>query len=205
MSMDAISVEVMRREVSGNAILMRVSDESVDRFGTIVTASGYRLENYRKNPVILNGHRFDDVTEVIGCAPRTWIENGCLMQVWEFAVDANPKAVIAHRLYAGGYCRAASVRFIPIRSRQERHGGQLIVRHLEQELTEVSACGVGINANALARALGEVGAPASVVDAARAFTQPHPALSPIVQVPNRELGIVAREVARAAARISRMR
>ena len=34
------------------------SDESVDRYGDIIRASGWQLDNFRKNPVLLFAHDF---------------------------------------------------------------------------------------------------------------------------------------------------
>jgi hypothetical protein len=37
------------------------SDETVDRYGDIIRASGWQLGNYRQNPVLLFGHQSDSL------------------------------------------------------------------------------------------------------------------------------------------------
>jgi hypothetical protein len=46
------------KAVNSEARTMRfvASDESVDRYGDIIRASGWQLENFRKNPVLLFAH-----------------------------------------------------------------------------------------------------------------------------------------------------
>ncbi len=47
---------------SARAILDFVaSNETLDRYGEIIAASGWRLENYRRNPVFQNAHQYGDV------------------------------------------------------------------------------------------------------------------------------------------------
>lgn len=51
------------------------SDETVDRAGEIVKADGWELENYMKNPIILFGHDYRDIKNVVGRATRVYVEN----------------------------------------------------------------------------------------------------------------------------------
>src|SRR5213592_228794 len=44
------------------------SDETLDRYGEIIVASGWRLENYRRNPVFQNAHQYGDVIFTLGRA-----------------------------------------------------------------------------------------------------------------------------------------
>ena len=77
-------------DTSAPVIDIRVSDETLDRYGEIITASGWRLDNYRKNPVIQNAHQYGDVIFTLGKALQTEVVGSALVQRWEFAVDANP-------------------------------------------------------------------------------------------------------------------
>src|SRR5258706_3824279 len=77
-------------EASEPVIDIRVSDETLDRYGEIINASGWRLENYRNNPVIQNAHHYGDVIFTLGKALQTDVVGSELIQRWEFAVDANP-------------------------------------------------------------------------------------------------------------------
>ena len=132
---------------------IRVSDETLDRYGEIITASGWRLDNYRKNPVIQNAHQYGDVIFTLGKALQTEVVGSALVQRWEFAVDANPFARIAYDLYRGGFLNSASVGFIPIRWENGNEKTAWSRKYLEQELLEVSAVGIPANPNALMLAL----------------------------------------------------
>lgn len=146
---------------------MRASDETLDRYQEVIVASGWRLENYRRNPVIQNAHQYGDIIFTIGQALKTWVSGKELLQTWKFAAQENPFAKIARDLYRGGYLRAASVGFVPIRWEDGHSPGSAAVsgaaervarsafrrRYLEQELLEVSAVGIPANPNALALAV----------------------------------------------------
>src|SRR5438094_146508 len=86
------------------------SDETLDRYGEIISASGWRLENYRRNPVFQNAHQYGDIIFTLGKALITEVRElagrAALFQRIEFATDINPMARIAHGLYKGGFLRA---------------------------------------------------------------------------------------------------
>jgi len=148
---------------------IRVSDETLDRYGEIITAGGWRLENYRRNPVIQNAHQYGDVTFTLGKALRTEVVGAALIQRWEFAVDANPIARIAHGLYRGGFLNTASVGFIPMRWENGNEQTSWRRKYLEQELLEVSAVGIPANPNALMLALKAGAIVENEVDELRRF------------------------------------
>src|SRR5437867_2026681 len=91
------------------------SDETLDRYDEIIVASGWRLENYRRNPVFQNAHQYGDVIFTLGRALITGVRPGRLFQRIEFATEVNPMARIAYGLYKGGFLNAVSVGFIPLR------------------------------------------------------------------------------------------
>jgi len=95
------------------------STETLDRYDEILSAGGWRLDNYRRNPVFQNAHQYGDIIFTLGKGLITEVRqiNGrpALYQKIEFAVDANPMARIAYGLYKGGFLNAVSVGFIPLR------------------------------------------------------------------------------------------
>lgn len=134
------------------------SDETPDRFGEVILAAGWRIENYRRNPVFQNAHQYGDVVHTLGRALVTEVRpagrgsgSAHLFQRIEFAVDVNPLARIAYGLYKGKFLSAVSVGFIPLRWEAppdpDRAGYRR--RYLEQELLEVSAVAIPANPNAL--------------------------------------------------------
>jgi HK97 family phage prohead protease len=134
-----------------------VSDETLDRYNEVIVASGWKLDNYLRNPVFQNSHQYGDIIYTIGRAliteVRTVADRKVLFQRVEFATEANPIAKIAYNLYKGRFLNAVSVGFIPIRWEMGEPGDQIARRYTEQELLEVSAVGIPANPNALALGL----------------------------------------------------
>jgi len=95
-----------------------VSDETLDRYNEVIVASGWKLDNYLRNPVFQNSHQYGDIIYTIGRAltteVRTVADRKVLFQRVEFATDANPIAMIAYNLYKGKFLNAVSVGFIPL-------------------------------------------------------------------------------------------
>ncbi len=140
-------------------LTMIASTQTVDRHGDTIIQAGWDLAPYKKNPVILNSHNYFDATEVIAKAKSTKIEGkgkkAKLVQVWEFAVEENPKAKIIFDLYAGGFLHASSVGFIPRKFAENKDGSRDWYTIEEAELLEVSAVSVPANAAAtLAKSIG---------------------------------------------------
>ena len=153
--------------VSSSAVLDFISsDETLDRYDEIISASGWRLENYQRNPVFQNAHQYGDIIFTLGKALITEIRPGRtssasphLFQRIEFATDVNPMARIAYGLYKGKFLNAVSVGFIPMKWENGNAGESKVQspkskveyrrRYLEQELLEVSAVGIPANPNAL--------------------------------------------------------
>jgi hypothetical protein len=99
------------------------SDESLDRYGEVINASGWRLEAYRRNPVFQNAHQYGDIMFTLGKALITEVRTGesggragmHLFQRIQFATEINPIARIAYGLYKGKFLNAVSVGFVPLR------------------------------------------------------------------------------------------
>jgi HK97 family phage prohead protease len=129
------------------------SDETVDRYGEIISASGWQLDNYRRNPVFQNAHQYGDILFTLGRAVTTELRSQggrpSLCQRIQFATQANPMARIAYELYRGGFLNAVSVGFIPRRWENGATDSGYARKYLEQELIEVSAVGIPANPNAL--------------------------------------------------------
>ena len=139
-------------------LTMVASTQDEDRHGDVVIQSGWILDNFLKNPVILNSHRYDDMTEIIAKATRTEIigkgKKSRLEQDWKFAVNENPKAKIIFDLYANEFASASSVGFIVRKFKQNQDGTTDWYTIEEAELLEVSGVSVPANARALAKAKG---------------------------------------------------
>jgi hypothetical protein len=117
------------------------SDETLDRYGEIIVARGWQLDNYRCNPVFQNAHQYGDVIFTLGKALMTEVRDGRLYQRVEFATEVNPMARIAYGLYKGKFLNGSNA----IKDFRRKY--------IEQELLEVSAVGIPANPNALALGL----------------------------------------------------
>jgi hypothetical protein len=91
------------------------SDETLDRYDEIISAYGWKLDTYKKNPVFQNAHQYGDVIFTLGRALLTEVRAGKLLQRIQFATDVNPMARIAYGLYKGKFLNAVSVGFVPLR------------------------------------------------------------------------------------------
>lgn len=130
-----------------------ISTASVDRERDTIAVEGWRLENYRRNPVVLWAHSYRDLP--VGRAVEVSVADGRLTSVAEFPTrEVNPFADTVYQMLRSGYLRATSVGFAPVKwvYNQERRG----VDFLEQELLEYSVVPVPANPEALqmARAAG---------------------------------------------------
>jgi len=113
--------EAPRINSSNSCLDFISSDETLDRYGEIISAAGWRLENYRRNPVFQNAHQYGDVIFTLGRALITEVREvgtsrrSVLFQRIQFATDVNPMARIAYGLYKGKFLNAVSVGFVPLR------------------------------------------------------------------------------------------
>jgi len=172
------------------------STEAVDRYGDIIRTSGWKLDNYRKNPVFLWAHKSGEPP--IGRTVDVHVETApvpALIQHVEFADAATYKfADTVFHLYKGGYMRAVSVGFMPLAaptritdSEGNATGGY---EFTSQELLELSAVSLPANPEALARMQSRGFAAA---DLERVFT---PAMSE--EAVYRELIAVHQEISKIA-------
>lgn len=145
------------------------SDESSDRQGDVIRVNGWDFKNFKKNPVALWGH---DASKLpIG---RVFsFEKGAkrdglpaLFESIEYATaEQNPEADLIYRLVQGGFIKAVSVGFIPIKSNypqtEEQRAslglGQFGVLYEKQEQIELSQCSIPANPNALMSAAKSFG------------------------------------------------
>jgi HK97 family phage prohead protease len=141
---------------SSRSVAFIFSDESVDRSGDVIKANGWQLDKFSQNSVALWAHQADQPP--IGRASSVRVSNRKLLGNIEFAgADIYPMADQVFRLVKGGFLKAVSVGFRPIKWKFSSDPARpLGIDFLEQELLEISVCPVPANSNALieARAAG---------------------------------------------------
>jgi HK97 family phage prohead protease len=125
------------------------SDESLDRYNEIISANGWVLDSYLKNPVFQDSHDYSTILRTIGKATVTQVRDGKLFQRIHFAVNANPLAKIAYALYKGGFLNAVSVGFVPVKWQNGDSTTGFNRKYTKQILLETSAVAIPANPNAL--------------------------------------------------------
>jgi HK97 family phage prohead protease len=137
------------------------STADVDRYGDVIEVAGWDLKNYKKNPVVLWAHDYQQppIGKTVAVSKT---DQGLTFQVKFPRPDEYPFADTIYKLYLGGYLCATSVGFRdlkrePILGKPDPASGgyqpQTGWRYLEQELYELSCVPVPANPNAVMMAV----------------------------------------------------
>ena len=132
--------------ISDEALDFVLSDATPDRYGDVIDANGWVLDNFKKNPIALFNHRSDFP---IGRWENLAIKDGALRGHLHMAPKGTSDRIDELRaLIDAGILRAVSVGFMPIESkaRSRTEMGEL---YLKQELVETSLVSVPANPNAV--------------------------------------------------------
>lgn len=155
-SLDGATTDSARRRIRFIA-----SDESVDRYGDVIRASGWELDNFRRNPQLLYGHGRAPGLATIGRVVSIDVVQTRLIADCEFMPDGmNDFADTVWRAVEAGFLKASSVGFMPtvepnlIRGDADESGYRPITgfEFIGQELLELSVVPVPANPAALALA-----------------------------------------------------
>jgi hypothetical protein len=130
-----------------------INTNEVDRYQTIVEPRGGRFDNYKRNPVLLWSHGMD---AAFGFIPIGQVKSLTVKDTEVVAkivfFDTKLGRDIGN-LYAKRQCRGFSIGFIPLSYTIELVNERPIIRYVEWDLVELSACSVPANASSLARSL----------------------------------------------------
>ena len=127
-----------------------ISTASIDRYGDTVAVDGWKVSNFRKNPVVLWMH--DNAMLPVGKATNVRIEDGVL----KARVTFTPSGLVRYNdivleMLKTGFLSATSVGFIPLKyafvDNDPKRGFGIDFQ--EQELLEFSIVTVPANAEAL--------------------------------------------------------
>lgn len=143
------AVETLSKRANGGRIA--ISTSALDRQNDRVFMSGARTDKYIKNPIVQWGHSYGDPWTTVGKTTKLAIEPDRIIADFELRPPANehdPQNIV-RLLWDGGWIKAASIGFIPLRTQPNEAGG---LDHLEWELLEWSLVQIPANASALALA-----------------------------------------------------
>lgn len=134
------------------SVRFTISTDSIDRHGDTVSVDGWKLENYRKNPVVLWGHDYSMLP--VGKARDLRVEDGKLKATVVFTAQGVSRFNdTVFELIKGGFLNATSVGFSPKKwSWSEDDDRRLGIDFEEQELLEFSVVSVPANPEALIEA-----------------------------------------------------
>lgn len=131
------------------------STESVDRDGDILLAAGARLDNFRRNPVVMYAHNYQDLPVAKALEIEAIPGQGLRAQIQFPPKGVSERADTVHGMWAGGFLNAASVGFVPSKweerktdngSEAPRQGGRI---YTNWELLEFSIVPIPSNSDAL--------------------------------------------------------
>lgn len=121
-----------------------ISTSTVDRDGDSIDQRGWRLDAYKRNPVVLFAHAYDNLP--IAKSLSIGVEGDKLVSIVEFpAAEIYPFADTCLRMIDAGFLNATSVGFRPVKSNRTETG----IAFEEQELLEFSVVPVPCNPDAL--------------------------------------------------------
>lgn len=145
----AIFTKLVKKE--DGSVSFVASTSSPDRHGDTVQAAGWKLDNFKKNPVLLWAHsHYDPPVGKVGAvsiAGDKLIAEKCVFT----SEDENPFGAGVGRMVKGGFLNTVSVGFMPLKweARFDEEGEFLGYNFLEQELLELSVVPVPAHPDAL--------------------------------------------------------
>jgi HK97 family phage prohead protease len=135
--------------VDSRRLKFTVSTGTVDRERDVIAQSGWMLDNFKKNPVVLFGHDYSGLP--VAKATDIQVVGDTLVAEAEFATaEMYPFAETVYQMVKGGFLNATSVGFRPLKwvRNEERKGYDIE----SAELFEFSIVPVPANPDALVMA-----------------------------------------------------
>ena len=151
------AADVKAVEDGERAIDFVISTDSLDRQGDRISQDGWKLDSYRKNPVVCWAHDYESLP--VARARNVRVEDGKLKARAVF-MDAGAVRFndIVFEMCRAGFLNAASVGFMPRKwNWSEEDDRRFGVDFIEQELLEFSIVPVPANPDALIEARGMIG------------------------------------------------
>lgn len=131
------------------------SDETPDSYGDVVRVEGWELKRYRKNPIVLFGHRSDTP---IGYSPKTAVDEArnALVSRIKLADEGTSDFIdTLYKLMKQRIVRAVSVGFRATKDVEvirDKEGNFQGLEFNGQELLEISVVSIPANPNSLSLA-----------------------------------------------------
>jgi hypothetical protein len=169
----ALNVEARILSESEGLVEYVASDATLDSYREIVDPRGWKFTHFAKNAPFVDSHDYWSIEKLLGKVTSFEVKGGQLIERVQWAKDIaeNKLAQLGWKMTAGGFLKAVSVGFFAVKAHwcgtpefaEAATGLGLDVatastcRRIfsEQEQIELSACIIGANPSALAKAWGE--------------------------------------------------
>lgn len=148
--------ETQIREVKDRTAVFQVSDETIDRHGTIIKADGWDFTHYEKNPIVLYGHNTSHPDYVIGKGSVYQDGTKTYMKMTFVEEGLSDVADKTYKHVESGTIKMASVGFTPISYEWQKKDERDVFVFTKAELNEVSIVPVGSNKNALKKSAEDI-------------------------------------------------
>ena len=144
-------------EVEDRVLRFIGSTEDVDRDNEKILASGWRLKNYRRNPVVLVNHNPSALP--VAKTKKVWVDKEKKQLLFDIEFPEPEVSSVGDslfKLYKHGFMKATSVGFLPNRDKIEwgEKAGEPSVTFKEQDLLEISLVSIPANPNAIMTSKG---------------------------------------------------
>lgn len=147
------------------------SDATLDCYREILVPGGVDFSRFVKNAPFVDSHDYSTLEKLLGTVIKFEVKAGQVVERVKWAVDVSPLASLGFKLTESGHLKAVSVGFMPGKMvwRDEPEFAEAVkalklssdiavqVRCIHQtwQQIELSACIIGANPNALAKAFTE--------------------------------------------------
>lgn len=165
------SMTVVPKILNADAGLVEyvASNETLDSYNEVIAAKGWRFTRFQKNAPFVDSHNYWSIDKLLGEVEGARIEGRNLVERvrWAKDVEENKLAQLGWKMTLGGFLKAVSVGFIPVRyvgngkdgwtqalaalGLKPEDASAIRYIYLEQEQIELSACIIGANPDALAK------------------------------------------------------
>lgn len=150
-----IDEKVTSKGLAEGQIRHYISTNALDRDREIMSPKGVDLKHYKKNPIVLWGHNYYEPENIVGKNLEIKKTDTGLLALTQFNLQ-EAKAAQVYRLYKGGWLKAFSVGFIPIKGHKPEEKelaklgvGDVWYVHDKWGLLEYSTVSVPSNPDAL--------------------------------------------------------
>lgn len=150
------------------------SDESIDSYGEIVCAGGADFSRFQKNAPFVDSHNYDSIGCCLGKVVDFRVQGRQVVETTQWAIGMgkdgqDTMADWGFRMTSAGFLKAVSIGFMPLNYATKWDSNQSAFSQALQDMNvpasagvsciylswlqlELSACCIGANANAVARA-----------------------------------------------------